>query len=269
MTDTTRALSFGEIADSYSRYRPGVPAAAVEWLLPDGGDTVVDLAAGTGALTRTLVGSGRVERVVAVEPDERMRELFTRNCPGVQVLPGTAESMPLPDGSADGLLIAMAWHWVDPERAVPEIARVLRPGGTFGVLWNHRDLSVPWVADLDRFTRTARARESGRGGAVQAARSDVVDPQAGSSFSPFHERHTTWFMTLTAEELVGHLGTDASAIALSPESRRTVDEQVAAYLRDELGLSGDRTIELPMDCRCLRATRRPSPAPVAPLSDAR
>lgn len=269
MTDTTRALSFGQIADSYSRYRPGVPSAAVEWLLPDGGDCVVDLAAGTGALTRTLVGWGRVEHVVAVEPDERMRDLFIRLCPGVQVLSGTAESMPLPDGSADGLLIAMAWHWVAPERAVPEIARVLRPNGTFGVLWNHRDLSVPWVADLDHFTRTARARESRRDMAVQAARSDVVDPEGGSFFSPFQECHLTGSMTVTAEELVGHLGTDASAIALSPSARRTVDEQVAAYLRDELGLAGDRTIQMPMDCRCLRATKRPSPAPAAPLLDAR
>ncbi|GAB3501159.1 class I SAM-dependent methyltransferase [Amycolatopsis cihanbeyliensis] len=267
MVDATRALSFGEIAESYSRYRPGVPAAAMDWLLPDDVDTVVDLAAGTGALTRDLVG--RVGCVVAVEPDPRMRKLFARNCPGVQMLPGTAESIPLPNGSADGLLIAMAWHWIDPERAIPEIARVLRTNGTFGVIWNYRDLSVPWVADLDYFTRGVRAGESGRGGARQAARNDVMDPPTGSSFGPLHERHMTWLMTVTAEELVGHLGTDASAIALSAKARRAVDEQVTGYVRDELGLTGNQTIELPMACRCLRATRSPNAAPVYASSDAR
>lgn len=258
MTDMTRALSFGEIADRYGRYRPAVPAPAVEWLLPDGGDTVVDLGAGTGALTRTLMSSGRVGRVVAVEPDRRMGKLFTQEFPDVQLLSGTAESMPLPADSADAVLIAMAWHWVEADRAMPEIARVLRPGGTFGVLWNHRDLSVQWVSDLDRFTRAARARARGgaRGGVAQAARRDVLDPQPGVFFSAFRESHVTWFMSVTARELVGHLSTDASAIALSAEDRNTVDEQVLAYLRDELGLSGDQRIELPMDCRCLRATRR-------------
>jgi SAM-dependent methyltransferase len=267
MVDATRALSFGEIVDTYSSYRPGVPAAAVDWLLPDGGGTVVDLAAGTGALTRAL--TGRVECVVAVEPDPRMRESFTRNCAGVQVLPGTAESMPLRDGSADAVLIAMAWHWIDPARAMPEIARVLRRGGTFGVLWNHRDLTVPWVADLDRFTRAVRAAESGRGGSPQAPRSDVMDPPTGSSFSPLEEHHVSWLMTFTVEELVAHLGTDASAIALPPHARQAVDEQVTGYARDVLRRSGDETIELPMACRCLRTTRSAGATQVGASSDVR
>lgn len=253
-----RALSFGEIVDRYDRYRPSVPPEALDWLLPDDCGTVVDLAAGTGALTRRMVG--RVRHIVAVEPDPRMRETLAVNCPQVRLLPGTAEQMPLPDGQADALLIAMAWHWMDPQRAMPEIARVLRGGGTFGVLWNHRDVSVPWVAELDRFTRALRARESGGGGAAQSP-GRALDPPPGTLFSPLAEMRMTWSMTVTAEEIVGLLGTDASAIALPAEARRAVDEQVARYARDELGLSGDRTIELPVACRCLRTTRNPDTAP--------
>lgn len=252
-------LSFGEIADRYDRFRPVVPTAALDWLLPDGCETVVDLAAGTGALTRRLVD--RVRRVIAVEPDPRMREILARNCPQAQLLPGTAERMPLPDGQADALLISMAWHWMDPERAMPEIARVLRGGGAFGVLWNYQDVSVPWVAELVGFTRALRARESGQGDTAQAPSRAVMDPPTGSLFGPLVEQHLPWQMPVTAEELVGLMGTDASAIALSAEARQAVDERLAEYLHDELGLSGDRKIELPMACRCLRTIKNPDAAP--------
>ncbi|MEU5191607.1 class I SAM-dependent methyltransferase [Streptomyces klenkii] len=236
-----------------------MPAAALDWLLPDGCETVVDLAAGTGALTRRLVD--RVRHVVAVEPDPRMRETLARNCPEVRLLPGTAERMPLPNSRADALLVSMAWHWMDPQRAMPEIARVLRGGGTFGVLWNHRDLSVAWVTELDRFTRALRVRVSGQGVSARAPNRDVLDPPTGSLFSPLAELSLTWSMPVTAEEIVGLMGTDTSAIALSDKARHAVDERVAQYLHDELGLSGDRKIELPMACRCLRTTRNPDAAP--------
>jgi SAM-dependent methyltransferase len=109
---------------------------------------VVDLAAGTGKLTQVLVEAGTA--VVAVEPDEGMRAALAVAVPGGEVLAGTAEAIPLPDGSADAVLVAQAFHWFDPEQACDEIARVLRPGGILGLLWNLRDASVPWVADLDR-----------------------------------------------------------------------------------------------------------------------
>lgn len=251
-------MTFGEIAENYGLYRPEVPAEAVDWFGLSGDDLVVDLAAGTGALTAALVG--RVGYVVAVEPDVRMREIFARHHPRVPAVAGTAENLPLPDESADAVLVAMAWHWVDPHRAIPEIARVLRAEGSFGVLWNHRDLSVPWVADLDQFTRKARASQNGEGVNSRPARRDVPDPPTGSEFNPLQELRLTWSMTVTAGTLIGHLGTDASAIALAPADRQIVDEQVARYLSDELGLVGEGTIDLPMACRCLRTTRRPKAA---------
>jgi SAM-dependent methyltransferase len=144
-----RARSFGAVADRYARARPGYPAAAVEWLLEAApGRDVVDLAAGTGKLTQVLVEVAA--NVVAVEPDAGMRAALAVAVPGVDAHAGTAEDIPLPDASADAVLAAQAFHWFDPEPACTEIARVLRPGGVLGLLWNLRDGSVPWVADLDR-----------------------------------------------------------------------------------------------------------------------
>jgi ubiquinone/menaquinone biosynthesis C-methylase UbiE len=118
----------------------------VDWLLPADCAVAVDLAAGTGLFTRTL--GGRAREVVAVEPDERMRHVLTRRSPGVRVLDGRAEDIPLTDGCADAVFVSHAWHWFDPERAVPEIARVLRDGGRLGVVWTSRDRDEDWVAGL-------------------------------------------------------------------------------------------------------------------------
>jgi SAM-dependent methyltransferase len=144
-----RARSFGAVADRYARARPGYPQAAVEWLLEAApGRAVVDLAAGTGKLTQALVEAG--VQAVAVEPDAGMRAALATAAPGVEALAGTAEAIPLPDMSADAVLVAQAFHWFDAGPACDEIARVLRPGGVLGLLWNLRDGTVPWVADLDR-----------------------------------------------------------------------------------------------------------------------
>jgi SAM-dependent methyltransferase len=135
-----RAGSFGAAATVYDRSRPSYPVDAVRWALPDGAQRVLDLGAGTGKLTSVLLDLGL--DVVAVEPSPGMRALLPARA---QVLEGTAEQIPLPDGCVDAVLAAQAFHWFDLDRALPEIARVLRPGGTLGVLWNERDESVPWV----------------------------------------------------------------------------------------------------------------------------
>jgi SAM-dependent methyltransferase len=128
-----RASSFGQAAAQYERYRPGPPADAVEWLLPARVDTVVDLGAGTGALTRLL--TGRAARVIAVEPDDRMRAVLTDQVPGATVCEGRGESMPIEDDRADAVLASSSWHWVEPDLALREVARVLRPGGFLGAIW--------------------------------------------------------------------------------------------------------------------------------------
>lgn len=138
-----RAGSFGAAADVYDRSRPGYPVDAVRYVLPDGARRVLDLGAGTGKLTGVLLDLGL--DVVAVEPSAQMRALLPARA---EVLAGTAESVPLEDGSVDAVLVGQAFHWFDADLALPEIARVLRPGGTLGLLWNSRDERVEWVRDV-------------------------------------------------------------------------------------------------------------------------
>jgi len=139
----TAAKGFSSAADVYERARPGYAPEAVSWVCErlgmGPGRSVLDLAAGTGKLTRDLVPSGAT--VIAVEPLDEMRDQLERVVPDVEALAGTAEEIPLGDASVDAVVCAQAFHWFDPDRAVPEIHRVLRPGGGFALLYNSRDLS--------------------------------------------------------------------------------------------------------------------------------
>ena len=112
-------------------------------------------------MTRELIG--RARRVVAVEPDERMRAVLAARCPQAEVLAGRGEDIPLPDASVDAVVISAAWHWLDPGLAVPEITRVLRPGGRLGVIWISRDDRVPWVAEFNALARESREADRPEG----------------------------------------------------------------------------------------------------------
>src|SRR5690349_9949875 len=155
------AVGFERGADDYERARPSYPDAAVDLIVDvcglGPGVTVCDLAAGTGKLTRLLVPSGA--EIVAVEPVAAMRDQLLRAVPGVEVLDGTAETIPLGDGSVDAVTVAQAFHWFDTDRALPELRRVLRPGGHLVLIWNVRDESVDWVS---RFTELLVAGSGGR-----------------------------------------------------------------------------------------------------------
>lgn len=135
------ARSFEQVAALYERTRPTYPPEAVAWLVRElrlGRDSVVlDLGAGTGKLTRQLVG--RVGRVVAVEPGREMLAELERAVPEAEALLGAAERIPLPDDSVDAVACGQSFHWFRREEAVPEIRRVLRAGGGLGLIWNLRD----------------------------------------------------------------------------------------------------------------------------------
>ena len=141
-----RAASFAGVADAYERARPGYPLDAARWLTGDGPLDVLDLGAGTGKLTRSLVSVGH--RVTAVEPLEAMLAQLRQAVPGAKAIVGSAESIPLPDASMDVVTCAQAFHWFDHDVAIPEIARVLRPDGRLALVWNARDEREPWVAEL-------------------------------------------------------------------------------------------------------------------------
>lgn len=141
------AAGFGRVATEYERARPGYPAQVVELLATTGalrpGGLVLDVAAGTGKLTRDLSPSGAT--VVAVEPLVGMREALVGT---PLVVAGTAEALPLRTGAADLVTVAQAFHWFDVAAALVEVGRVTRPGGWLALVWNERDEAVPWVKDF-------------------------------------------------------------------------------------------------------------------------
>src|SRR3954469_20179657 len=151
-------LSFGSVADIYERARPLYAPEALEWLrgrLPL--RRVVDVGAGTGKLSRQLAALGT--DVVAVEPDEAMRAVFARVLPEIELLAGSAEELPLPDGSVDAVTAAQAFHWFDLERALPELHRVIRPGGGIAVLWNEWDDDDARIHALNEIVKRRRPSE--------------------------------------------------------------------------------------------------------------
>lgn len=174
-----QAASFGAIAAVYRRGRPSYPPEALDWLLPAGSPRVLDLGAGTGKLTEQLAARGL--DVVAVEPSEGMREEFAKALPDVEILAGAGQRIPVDDASVDTVLVAQAWHWVDPERAVPEVARVLCPGGRLGLIWNVRDEREPWLRVLGRILHVEGELDTHRGDAV-----------AGPPFGPFEHVVFDW-----------------------------------------------------------------------------
>lgn len=239
-----RALSFGAAARNYDQRRIGPSGEAVEWLLPVDSSSVLDLAAGTGVLTRVLVD--RVDEVLAVDPDERMREVLVETCPAAEVFEGVAENIPLPDSRVDAVLVSAAWHWMTPDLALPEIARVLKPGGMFGVLWAHPDVRVPWVADLDRLARAA-------GGGWHTAQRTIQDITergllpGGTPFADSTSRVFSWSTPKTREELFGLYTTYSWFVEGTEQQKRDVWIDIDARFPERGG-----TIQLPMSCHCWR-----------------
>lgn len=142
------AAGFSRTAEAYEHGRPGYPPEVIELLRREcglrPGRTALDLAAGTGKLTRLLVPTGA--ELIAVEPVAQMRAELARSLPGVTLLEGTAEAIPLPAGAVDAVLVAQAFHWFRGEQALAEIHRVLRPDGRLAIVWNVADISIDWLA---------------------------------------------------------------------------------------------------------------------------
>ena len=238
-----QAASFGTAAAAYERSRPPYPAQAVDWLLPAGAVRVLDLGAGTGKLTRQLLGRGL--DVVAVEPSAGMREQLARAVPGIPVHPGTAEQIPLGDASVDAVLVAQAWHWVDPARAVPEVARVLAPGGQLGLLWNVRDEREDWMAEFGRLLHDpAELHRSEHAGTV------------GPPFGPVEHLSVPWQHRLSPEELVDLAASRSYVITMPEAQRAAVLAAVRQLTRTHPKLAGRRDLVVPYLTECFRARLR-------------
>jgi SAM-dependent methyltransferase len=241
------------MAEDYDRVRPGPPVDAVDWLVPEHCGIAVDLGAGTGLFSRAL--ARRAAHVIAVEPDARMRAVLATRSSGVRVVGGWGEAIPLPDASADGLFVSSAWHWLDPERAVPEIGRVLRDGGRLGVIWTGRDRDVDWVRELGE-PATAGSEDATRfetaAGTPRRPRHDVM-PAEVELFENIISTSFGFTRTMTIGHIVDMLGTYSGLITATAEQRAAGLARAGSALEERS--AGNGTIDMPMRAWCWRADR--------------
>jgi SAM-dependent methyltransferase len=240
-----RRCSFGPAAEAYERFRPGYPAEAVVWVAGETPRRVLDVGAGTGKLTRVLL-AGRHE-VVAVEPDTAMRNAFAALLPQVDVVAGSAEALPFPDRSFDVVVTGQAFHWFDLDRALPEIARVLRADGTFGVLANLRDESVAWVAELGAVLHGEDGTGYSHEGDEPESFGPLFGPVEHADFAHVHE--------LDVEGLVGLAASRSYALTLPEAEREALLARVETLGRREAQRTGDGRLALPYVTVCDRAVR--------------
>jgi SAM-dependent methyltransferase len=242
-----RASSFGGQAAAYAAERPDYPAAAVAWALAPVRDRasprVLDLAAGTGKLTQGLRDAGA--EVVAVEPDAAMLAELRRILPSVPALAGTAEKIPLGDASVDAVVVGQALHWFDLDRAMPEISRVLTPGGVLAGLWNLDDDRVPWVTGLKE---TASSN-------VSYTRWEGHARYTPTPYFPDLEQETfPHAQRRTAESLAATLATHSHVLVLSDDERTELMDRVLGYLRTTPE-TADGAFDLPLITQVVRAVR--------------
>lgn len=236
------AQAFDGAAEAYDHGRPGFPPEAVATLIDvlkiEAGVRVLDLAAGTGKLTKMLAPTGA--ELVAVEPLGGMRARLEASLPGVRALEGTAEAIPLPDSSVDAVTAAQAFHWFDANAALAEIHRVLVPGGGLGLLWNVKDEQEDWVAQLGEITEPHRGTAPRYlPGAWRAAFEETAlfTPLAAEHFSHVHE--------VDAEGVVDRLLSISFIAALTGEERQQVGEEVRRLLAEHPETRARETFRLP------------------------
>jgi ubiquinone/menaquinone biosynthesis C-methylase UbiE len=233
------AHSFGGVADAYERGRPTYPAEAVTWLLGEQPLTVLELGAGTGKLTRVLTTLGH--DVHATDPDEAMLAVLEEQLPGTRTAVASAEDIPLADGSVDAVIAAQAFHWFDLDRALPEIARVLRPQGQVCLLWNHRNEKIPWVRRLGALIGTQEQQE---------------DPAQALIFSElfgFVEEHeVSHWQTIDRKTIQDLVLSRSNVAVLDADARAAKLAEVLAFY-DDYGRGMDG-MQLPYVTKCYRAS---------------
>lgn len=235
-----RATSFGSVAAAYERGRPDYQAEAVRWLLGAEPRVVLDLGAGTGKLTRAVLREGH--EVIAVDPDARMLAELSAGSPTVPTRVGSAEATGLASGSVDAVVLGQAWHWVDPEPAAREIARILRPGGVLGLVWNIRDARSPFVADLSRLMHTSAAE----------ALIEGSGPTVPAPFGPCEHATFDFTRTLSPGEIVDMVASRSYVVTAPEQERRAVIASVRELVATHPEGRGRDRIDVPYRTQCFR-----------------
>ena len=238
------ATGYKTAADTYIKGRPDYPPQVSEWLTRtlglDGHKTVIDLGAGTGKFTGRLVATGA--QVIAVEPVAQMLEKLADTWPDVLAVSGTASDLPLPDASVDAVVCAQAFHWFASREALDEIARVLKPGGKLGLIWNLRDTQVSWVPKLDAIVNALEGDTPRY--YTGAWRKAFPHPAFGAlQVQQFHHGHTG-----SPEDVIFNRVRSTSFIAALPQAQRAkIDEQIRGLIAEEPELQGRDVVTVPYE----------------------
>jgi SAM-dependent methyltransferase len=233
--------AFAEVAGAYERGRPGYPEDAVRWLVGEEPADVVDLGAGTGKLTRALVALGH--RVTAIEPLPEMLEHLPETAPGAFAILGNAEVIPLPDAHADVVTCAQSFHWFDHALALPEIARVLRPGGRLALVWNSRDDRDPWMARLSTLIGNETVQET-----------DVVPVlEESGRFGRVETATFAFEQTLDRTTLLDLVLSRSYCAKLTPADREPVLDAVSKLYDETAGPDG---VRVPYVTECFRTGKK-------------
>ena len=232
MVHPSAATGFARSVEAYERARPEYPPEAIAWLADAldlrAGRTVVDLAAGSGKLTRPLAALGC--GVIAIEPVAEMRAAIG---PTARALDGTAEAMPLPDDSADAVTVGQAFHWFDGPKALAEIERVLRPGGALALVWNRRPSE-----SSELHAAMSEIMAPYRGDAPAHASGAWREAFAGRELT---ERHFEFTQRLDADGLADRVGSTSFIAALDDAEREPLLARVRA-------LAPDGPVDVPYEC---------------------
>jgi ubiquinone/menaquinone biosynthesis C-methylase UbiE len=232
------AHSFGGVAEAYERGRPTYPVDAVRWMLGEQPQTVLELGAGTGKLTRVIASLGH--DVHATDPDAAMLQILEREVPGVRTAEASAEDIPLGDASVDAVIAGQAFHWFDLDRALPEVARVLKPGGHVCLVWNFRNEKIPWVRRLGGLIGT------------QDQQDDPAQALIFSELFGFVEDKEFAHWQVIDRKSIQDLVLSRSNVAVLGEQERAAKLAEVLAFYDEYGRGMDG-MQLPYVTRCYRA----------------
>lgn len=233
--------SFQDGGEHYERVRPGYPQESADWLVPAGARDAADIGAGTGKFTSLLAERGL--GTVAVDPSADMLEQLRRTLPDVTAIEGSAEDTGLEPESFDLVTVAQAWHWCDPGPASAEIARILRPRGVLGLIWNQLDTSVPWVHRLSRIMHAGDVHKP------------HFRPAVGPEFTGLESHLTRWEDSVTTEDIQELAKSRSYYLAASASTRTKVTANLAWYLNEHLGHTPGEVLRLPYLTQTWRAFR--------------